>query len=187
MIAKLLKLTLYYTKRNNILHKNGFVIHVVTELMHRLIARGKQLLLGERTPKKLAIACALGIFVAFSPLIGFHWLLTIILAWLFRVNVAVMYAAAHVVNNPLTMVPLYLGDYAVGLWICDWLFNSNLLSYNPSWMQWLNVKLAGLGIPNLSLWAFIIGGHVVALIVSIIAFPFLMRFFKKIITAHDTV
>lgn len=178
-----MKLTVYYTKRNNILYKNRFVIQVVTELVHSLIARGKKLLLGERTPRKLAIACALGIFVAFSPLIGLHWLLTIILAWIFSVNVAVIYAAAHVVNNPLTMVPLYLGDYAVGLWVSDKLFGSNLADYNPSWMQWLNVKLSCLGVPNLSLWAFIIGGHIVAIVASFLAYPFLIRFFKKIITS----
>jgi uncharacterized protein len=181
MIAKIMKLTLYYTKRNNILHKNWFVIQVVTELVHKLVARGKNVLLGERTPKKLAIACTLGIFIAFSPLIGLHWLLTIILAWIFSVNVAVVYAAAHVVNNPLTMVPLYLGDYAVGLWVCDKLFQSNLVKHNPSWMQWLNVKLSCLGIANISLWAFIIGGHLVAFMASIVAFPILIRFFKKII------
>lgn len=187
MIAKLLKLTLYYTKRNNIWYKNGFVIQVVTELMHTLIARSKKLLLGERTPKKLAIACTLGIFIAFSPLIGLHWLLTIIFAWLLGVNVAVVYVAAHLVNNPLTMVPLYLGDYAVGLWVCDKLFQSNLVNHNPSWMQWLNVKLSCMGISNLSLWAFIIGGHIVAIVASAIAFPFLIHFFNKIIKAPDTV
>lgn len=176
-----MKLTLYYTKRNNILHKNWFVIQVVTELVHRLVTQGKNLLLGERTPKKLAIACTLGIFIAFSPLIGLHWLLTLVLAWIFSVNVAVVYAAAHVVNNPLTMIPLYLGDYAVGLWVCDWLFNSTLVAHNPSWMRWLNVKLSCLGISNISLWAFVIGGHLVAIVVSIIAYPFLIRFFKKII------
>lgn len=149
--------------------------------MHTLIARGKKLVLGERTPKKLAIACTLGIFIAFSPLIGLHWLLTIILAWMFGVNVAVVYVAAHIVNNPLTMVPLYLGDYAVGLWVCDKLFQSNLVNHNPSWMQWLNVKLSCMGISNLSLWAFIIGGHIVAIAASVIAFPFLIRFFNKII------
>lgn len=182
-----MKLTVYYTKRNNILHKNWFVIQVVTELMHKLVAYGKKLVLGERTPRKLALACAIGIFVAFSPLIGLHWLLTIIFAWIFGVNIVVVYAAAHVVNNPLTMVPLYLGDYAVGLWISNWLFESDLVAYNPSWMQWLNVKLSCLGIPNLSLWAFIIGGHVVAILASIIAFPLLMVFFKKILKASDTV
>lgn len=169
------------------MHKNWFVIQVVTELMHKLIARSKKLLLGERTPKKLAIACALGIFIAFSPLIGLHWLLTIVLAWMFGVNVTVVYVAAHIVNNPLTMVPLYLGDYAVGLWVCDRLFQSDLASHNPSWMQWLNVKLSCMGITNLSLWAFIIGGHIVAIVASVVAFPFLIRFFNKIIRTPDAV
>lgn len=169
------------------MHKKWFNIQVVTQYIHTFLAWTKKKFLAERTPKKLALACAMGIFIAFWPFIGLHWLLTIIIAWTFRLNIAVIYAAAHVVNNPLTMVPLYLADYAVGLWVCNFFWGSTLVEKNPSWMQWLNVKLSCLGIPNLSLWAFLIGGHILALIVSIVAYPFLMRFFKKIITTPESV
>lgn len=145
---------------------------------------GKKLLLAERTPTKLALACCVGIFIAFSPLIGIHWLLTIILAWIFRLNIAVVYAAAHVVNNPLTMVPLYLSDYAMGLFITNRILGVDLLPYNPSWMQWLNIKLSCLSIPNLSLWAFLIGGHVLGLLVAVLAYYPLLLFFRRIITHH---
>ncbi len=145
-----------------------------------MIHTGKQLILGERTPQKLALASSFGIFIAFSPLLGIHWLLTIIFAWAFRLNFGVMYAAAHVVNNPLTMVPIYLADYAVGTFIARQL-GIDLFAYNPTWMNWLNVKLACLGIPNLSLWAFLIGGHVLGLAVALIAYPLLLHFFHRVI------
>ena len=45
--------------------------------------------------------------------------MTIILAWVLRINVAVVYAVAHIVNNPLTMVPLYVADYEIGKLIVE--------------------------------------------------------------------
>jgi uncharacterized protein len=147
-------------------------------MMTKLIAFGKKMLLAERTPRKLALASCIGIFVAFSPLIGLHWLLTIILAWAFCVNVAVVYAAAHIVNNPFTMVPLYMADYAVGVRIAQFL-GINLSSYNPWWMNWLNLKLSCIGIPHLSLWAFFIGGNVLGLTLALLAYPILISIYKR--------
>ncbi len=156
-------------------------------IIQQINAFGKKLIVGERTPHKVALACSLGIFIAFSPLIGIHWLLTIIFSAVLQVNIVVVYAAAHVVNNPLTMVPLYWADYAVGLWVTSWLFGSNLAHHNPVWMHWLNVKLAGLGIPHLSLWAFLLGGHLLGIVASALAYPLLLRFFKTIIKNPESV
>jgi uncharacterized protein (DUF2062 family) len=149
-------------------------------MINKVVHFIKEMLTGGRTPVKLAQASCVGIFIAFSPFIGFHWLMTIILAWVLRLNIGVMYAAAHIVNNPFTMIPLYLAGYAVGDFIAGWL-GLNLLAYNPSWMNWLNIKLSCLGIPNLSLWTFIIGGNVLGFIVAIAAYPFVMRFYKRIL------
>lgn len=140
----------------------------------------KKLLLEERTPTKLAHASCFGLFIAFSPFIGFHWLMTIVFAWAFRLNIAVVYAVAHL-NNPLTMIPIYLADYKIGDAISQRL-GINLFAYNPSWMNWLNMKLACLQIPNLSLWTFIIGGNVLSIVLGIISYPFFIRFYKRILT-----
>lgn len=153
-------------------------------MVKQAIDFAKQLLLMERTPKKLARASCAGIFIAFSPLIGIHWLLTILFAWIFKLNVGVIYAAAHVVNNPLTMVPVYLAGYAVGNFIMDF-FGIDMLAYNPLWMNWLNLKISCLGIPNISLWTFLIGGHVLGIFSSLIAYPFLLHFFRRIISRPD--
>lgn len=154
-------------------------------MVKRAVNFGKKLLLSERTPSKLAFACSVGIFIAFWPFIGIHWLLTIVLAWAFRINIAVVYAAAHVVNNPFTMIPIYLAGYATGIFITNGIFGVDLLAYNPSWMEWLNLKLSCLGIPNLSLWAFLIGGHVLGLVLALIAYYPLLHFFRRIITRHS--
>lgn len=156
-------------------------------MVKEIIAYGKKLLVGGRTPAKLTYASCAGIFIAFSPLIGLHWLLTILAALLFELNIGVIYAAAHVVNNPLTMVPVYLAGYAFGDFLLNWFFGTNLVGYNPSWMNWLNIKLSCLGVPNLSLWAFLIGGHLLGLIVSTAAYPFIVQFYKRILARPTSV
>lgn len=151
-------------------------------MIKELYLYAKKLILSERTPTKLAAASATGVFISFSPFIGIHWLMTIIVAWFFRLNVAVIYFAAHVVNNPLTMVPVYLADYAVGVFITRTLFGVDLTPYNPTWMKWLNTHLACLQIPNISLWDFIIGGNVLGIICGLISYPLLVRFFDRTIS-----
>jgi uncharacterized protein (DUF2062 family) len=58
------------------------------------------------SPNKIASAFALGIFIAFSPIIGLHTLSGLFLAWLFRCSKFVVLTAAFV-NNPWTIVPMY--------------------------------------------------------------------------------
>lgn len=57
-------------------------------------------------PHKLALAFAVGVFIAFSPTIGLHTLSVFAVAWAFRLNTIVVLTAAFI-NNPWTIVPLY--------------------------------------------------------------------------------
>jgi uncharacterized protein (DUF2062 family) len=57
-------------------------------------------------PHKLALAFALGVFVAFSPTVGLHIVSCFFLAWAFRVSKVVVLSASFI-NNPWTVVPLY--------------------------------------------------------------------------------
>jgi uncharacterized protein (DUF2062 family) len=57
-------------------------------------------------PHKLALAFALGIFIAFTPTIGLHIVSCLALAWIFRLSKVVIITASFV-NNPWTIVPLY--------------------------------------------------------------------------------
>ena len=153
-------------------------------MIKQAVAYAKKAILMERTPKKLAYASSVGIFIAFSPFLGIHWLLTIILAWALSLNIAVIYAVAHLVNNPFTMIPVYVADYAAGKFIIGRILGIDLFPYNPSWMNWLNLKLSCLGIPNLSLWTFIIGGNILGLLLAFAAYPFLLHFYRRIKGEH---
>jgi uncharacterized protein (DUF2062 family) len=57
-------------------------------------------------PHKLALAFALGVFVAFSPTLGLHIITCVVLAWVFRLSKFVILTASFI-NNPWTIVPLY--------------------------------------------------------------------------------
>lgn len=58
-------------------------------------------------------AFALGVFVAFLPFPG-HFLIAAILALFMRINVPVAILSTLLVNNPLTMGPIYYVSFEVG-------------------------------------------------------------------------
>jgi uncharacterized protein (DUF2062 family) len=58
------------------------------------------------SPHKLALAFALGVFIAFSPTIGLHIISALALAWVFRLSKLVILTGSFI-NNPWTIVPLY--------------------------------------------------------------------------------
>lgn len=74
------------------------------------------LLLSHATTEDVAQGVAIGLFVAMSPPTGFHTATAIFLAALLRKN-KIAAALAAWVNNPLTIVPLYLFIYRIGAWI----------------------------------------------------------------------
>jgi len=57
------------------------------------------------TPHQIALSFALGVFMGNSPFLGIHYIGSIFLAWLFRLNKLVAFAGVSV-NNPWTIVPL---------------------------------------------------------------------------------
>jgi uncharacterized protein len=60
-------------------------------------------------------AVALGVFIAFLPL-PIHTLSAVLLALLLRINIPASIIGT-LVNNPLTMVPIFLGAYRLGVQI----------------------------------------------------------------------
>jgi len=138
-----------------------------------------RLLLAERAPTRLAVAFCVGTFVAFSPFIGLHTLLMIIIAWFCHLNFAMIYLASHIFNNPITTIPLYWADYRVGIWFCD-----HILGYiptNPVWMEWINTQLSYYtGLSGMSLWAFIIGGNLLGAAVSVMLYPLIRWMFNRL-------
>ncbi len=73
----------------------------------------RRLLALDDTPERIALAFALGVFLAFSPLLGLHTILGLTVAFLLGLNrVAVLLGVW--VNNPYTLVPIYAAAAYVG-------------------------------------------------------------------------
>lgn len=137
----------------------------------------RRLLTLDDPPERTALAFAIGVFIAFSPLLGLHTILATAAAFTFRYNKLAIYSGTFI-NNPLTLVPIIIVSYAAGAFLLGrpWrispeglnlLRNPNLLtgSYYRSlfWESWQIV------------WPFAIGGTVLSVVCSAIAYPVTLR------------
>ncbi len=68
------------------------------------------------TPHRIALGVAIGMFVAWTPTVGFQMALTVALAWLLGANKLVGVPFVWL-SNPTTFVLVYLPNYYVGRWI----------------------------------------------------------------------
>ena len=66
----------------------------------------KAMVTAHESPHDIALAFAVGIFIAFSPLIGLHTAMAAGVVWGFRMNPIAVFAGAFV-NNPWTFVPIF--------------------------------------------------------------------------------
>jgi uncharacterized protein (DUF2062 family) len=65
-------------------------------------------------PERTALAFSIGVFIAFSPLLGLHTILATLFAFLFRFNKIAIYTGTFINNPFLTLVPIILASYALG-------------------------------------------------------------------------
>ena len=93
----------------------------------------RKILHAEGSPSEIGFAIGVGVFIAFFPIFGTHTVLIFFLAWLFRLSAALVLIGA-LLNNPITMLPMYL----LGLWlgfiimgtphiVIDWHMNLNTM------------------------------------------------------------
>ncbi len=145
----------------------------------------EQMLLKEKSISRLAASFCVGTFIALTPTIPLQTPLVMGLAWALRLNVGVAIAALYIVNNPLTLIPIYVMGYAIGSWLSA-LIGIDLLPYNPWWLDKFNAYLSQyidiskyLG-AELCFWCLILGGVLLGLMVSIPLYPLLTRVLTRI-------
>lgn len=73
----------------------------------------RKILSVDEPPHRISLAFAIGIFIAFSPTIGFHTVSAVAVAWLFELNLAVIIVGT-LLNNPWTFVFVYGGSICFG-------------------------------------------------------------------------
>ena len=84
--------------------------------MRWLRRTGQILIHVEDSPSRVALAFSLGIFIAFSPILGIHTGLAIAIAIGFRLNKAAILVGAWT-NNPWTIAPMYSAGTLLGCFV----------------------------------------------------------------------
>lgn len=142
----------------------------------------ERLMSQEQCAHRLALTCALGVFIGISPLIGAHTAMTFLFGWVLGLNIPAVFAVSVFVNNPWTMVPIYSLDHIFGKWLLS-VFNIDCLSWDPMWLESCNLFLKQhTGISGLSLSAFLFGGNLLAVGVSVMLYPLMKRVFTMYIS-----
>gem|GEM_PF-1722567 len=140
----------------------------------------ERLVLKERSAQKLASSVSVGLFIAFSPYLFMHTVMTFFFAWVFSLNLPAVFAGAFV-NNPWTIVPVHSAGYFVGEFFFRSICKIDPMSINPSWMSLVNEPIARLtGLKGVSFWSFMVGGNLLAIAVSVILYPILKRIFARL-------
>jgi uncharacterized protein (DUF2062 family) len=141
----------------------------------------KKLLHIKDTPERTALAYSVGLFLGFSPFLGFHTLVGLVIAFLFSLNrVAILLGVWS--NTPWWIVPYYVMATWVGMWVTGF------------WIDWATLKeIFQLGMDQGFLgsdfWSrvtsqsglllsFLIGSLILCILLSLIAYPLSLKWIR---------
>jgi uncharacterized protein (DUF2062 family) len=146
------------------------------------------LVLAEKSVTKLTLSFCLGNFIAWSATIPLQTPLIFLLSWLFRLNTTVTFTTVYLINNPFTMIPIYVADYIFGNWLLNSFLGLSMQDYNPSWANNFSIWLSKyidltpyVGKVGFCFWCLIIGGLILPLILSIIFYPIMRPIFSFLV------
>lgn len=148
------------------------MITTITHFGRKLLAR---LISYERCMHTLTLSCCMGIYIAFSPFVGLHTAMVFLFSWIFALNFAVMLAVSMFINNPWTMMPVYGAGHFFGDQILSW-WGVDHYEWNPSWIISANSWIKShIGFGGISFWAFMIGGNILGIGLSLGCYPMIKR------------
>lgn len=134
----------------------------------------RRLLAIDDPPERTALAFSIGVFIAFSPLLGLHTIMATVIAFAFRFNKIAIYTGTFINNPVVTLVPIIIVSYAVGAFVLnrplhlpaeglELLKNPSLFSgdyYRRLFVQSWHI-----------VWPFTVGATVLSVICSVLAYP----------------
>jgi len=131
------------------------------------------------TPHRIALGLAIGIFVTWTPTIGFQMALTVALAWLLGANKLVGVPFVWI-SNPLTALPLYGSNFLVGTWVLPGQYSWSAfrtavikaVAYRGSWLEGIGAWWAATVDFFLPLW---LGSILVGVVLGAITYVFVYR------------
>ena len=136
----------------------------------------KQVLHLRESPQRTALAFAIGVFIAFSPVYGLHTVMVLLCAWALGLNFLALMVGAFL-NNPWTLVPILGASYWVGALLLG-------RSDSPSF-DWHDVSFGAI-YEQVMPYAmpFILGGLVLSLLGAALAYPLAYYFVAKYRQSH---
>jgi uncharacterized protein (DUF2062 family) len=150
-------------------------------VMKSLINYLKKFVYEEQSAQKLTLSFCIGCYIALSPFLFLHTVMVFIAVWLFELNLPVTLAAAAI-NNPWTMVPVFMADYLFGYWLVHNVMGIEYFMASPNWMNNINDFCEmTLGITKPCLWSFMIGGNLLGILLSLALYPIMKKLFEKLI------
>ena len=138
----------------------------------------RRLLAIDDPPERTALAFSVGVFIAFSPFLGFHTIVATLLAFLFRFNKVAIYTGTFINNPFLTLVPIIVASYAIGAFILG-----RPLKIPPSGVELLKSPQLFSGDYYRRIFVqsrsvvepFAIGGMVLSVVCSVLVYPITLR------------
>ena len=134
----------------------------------------RRLLTLDDPPERTALAFAIGVFIAFSPFLGLHTIMASLVAFIFRFNKVAIFTGTFINNPFLTLVPIIIASYAIGAFLLG-----RPVTISPEGIDLLKEPhlLTGDYYRKLLregwqvIWPFTIGGMVLSVVCSLIAYP----------------
>jgi uncharacterized protein (DUF2062 family) len=130
----------------------------------------------EDSPHRTALSFAIGVWIAFSPLLGIHTGMALAIAFLFRLGRAPMLLGAYV-NNPWTLTPLYMSGTLLG---CA------LLGVSSAGLAGIDWSLHGMAFYRALLehlrpyvWPYVVGNTVLGTLSGLAAYFVLRRILER--------
>jgi uncharacterized protein (DUF2062 family) len=141
----------------------------------------KKLLHIEDTPERTALAYSIGIFLGFSPFLGFHTLTALAIAFLFNLNrVAILLGSWS--NTPWWIVPYYMMATWVGMWVTGFWIDGKTLKEIFQFGMEQGFRSSDFWSQIASQWglllSFGIGSLILASLLSLMAYPLSLRWIK---------
>lgn len=142
-----------------------------------LLSFVRKVALVDDTPRRTALAFALGVFIAFSPFLGAHWALALALSFACRLSRAATLLGT-LVNNPWTLVIIYPPSFALGTLI---LGAGSEPFPNPGWDQAASLEFWRASARHLSGWfpRLILGTTITGALAAVVSYPVALRLITR--------
>ncbi len=142
----------------------------------------RQVLHLKESPRRTALAFAIGVFIAFSPTYGLHTAMVVFCTWAFGLNFIALMAGA-LINNPWTLVPILGATYWTGALVIG--------GADPPGFDWHDVSFAGIYRQVLPYAApFFLGGMLLSILGALLSYPaayyVLARYRRRPHDAHES-